>query len=54
MSGHRRGGDDRDAGDDVKASLDSEREKDAAVPRVRENVRFSEVYDRAVLVAENG
>ena len=39
---------------DVEAPADGERDEDAAVPCARGDVRLSGVYDRAVLVAEDG
>ena len=54
LSGHRRRGDGHDAEHDGEATADGEREEDTAVSRSRGDVRPSRVYDRPLLVAEDG
>ena len=54
LSRHRRRGDGHDAGDDVQAPVDGERDEDAAVPCPRGDVRLSGLHDRAVLLGEDG
>ena len=54
LSGHRRRGDGRDAGHDVEAAVDGERDEDAAVPCSRGDVRLPGLHDRPVLLAADG
>ena len=54
LSRHGRRGDGRDAGHDVEAEADGERDQDAGLSAAGRDVRFSGLHVRAVLLAEEG